>query len=200
VDQPLQQAALQGHLLADERILWTGRPDPNRLFGRADLYLVPFSLLWGGFAIFWEAGVLGFLGNSGNSSVTFFALWGIPFVMAGQYFIWGRLIYKRWDRRRTIYAVTTQRILILRGSSVQSMFLKALPAVKQSARSNGSGTLEFGNSPNGYGYWANSGMDWLNRRAGALCFYDIPDVAGVFRTIAEAGSHSRGGGSVLGAT
>src|SRR4051812_14861337 len=67
-------------LLRDERILWTGQPDPSRIFAPSDLFMVPFSLLWGGFALFWEAGVLGLAGfGSGRPAPTFFALWGIPF-------------------------------------------------------------------------------------------------------------------------
>src|SRR5262245_20313073 len=94
--------AIRRYLLPHERVAWTGRPDPKRIFARGDLYMVPFSLMWGGFSIFWEAGVLS-LGRPG-----FFALWGLPFVLIGQYFIWGRFIYKWWDRRRTAYAVTDQ--------------------------------------------------------------------------------------------
>ncbi len=192
VDQPAQQAALQRYLLDDERILWTGHPDPRRLVGPSDVWLIPFSLLWGGFAIFWEVGVLGFMGNASGAPLGFFVLWGVPFVLVGQYFIWGRFIYKRWDRLRTVYAVTSRRVLVLRGSSLQSMFLNALPALHQSARSDGSGTLEFGSAPYGFAYWANSGMEWFSRRAGPLAFYDIPDVVRVFRLIADASNPSRG--------
>ena len=33
-------------------------------------------------------------------------LWGIPFVVAGQYLIWGRFFYDAWLKRRTYYALT----------------------------------------------------------------------------------------------
>jgi hypothetical protein len=167
-----------------EKVLWTGRPDPSRLFGRGDAYLIPFSLMWGGFAIFWEASAIGF------GAPSLFALWGIPFVVVGQYFIWGRFVYKRWDRRRTVYAVTNQRVLIIRRRSLQSVFLNQLPVINQSARLDGSGSLEFGSSPGRYGYWANTGMDFFGSGIGVPAFYDIPDVALVYRLINEARSGS----------
>jgi hypothetical protein len=46
------------YLLDGERIRWSGQPDPSRLFGLADRVLIPFSVMWGGFALFWEAMVL----------------------------------------------------------------------------------------------------------------------------------------------
>ncbi len=192
MDQPGQQAALQPYLLADERILWTGRPDPRRLLGPSDIWLIPFSLMWGGFAIVWEVLALGFSNGPGGASVGLFALWGVPFVVVGQYFIWGRFIYKRWDRRRTTYAVTSRRILVLKGSHLQSLFLNSLPAVHQSVRADGSGTLEFGSAPYGYAFWANSGMEWFSRRAGTPAFYDIPDVVRVFRLIADSSNPAGG--------
>ena len=187
VEIPEAQARLQSYIQPGERILWTGGPDPRRLFGPKDLYLVPFSLMWGGFAIFWEGLVLWGLAR-GSGTLDFFALWGIPFVLVGQYFIWGRFFVKRWDRKRTVYAVTNQRVLILRGRSLQSMFLNQLPSINQSSRPDGSGSLEFGvnASPFGYGVWADTGMDFFNFGRGALAFHDIPDAAQVYRLISLA--------------
>ena len=184
-----REDSFQPYLLSGERILWNGSPDPGRLLTRADIFLIPFSLLWGGFAIFWEAAVV-LAGASHGGPPLFFVLWGIPFVVVGQYFIWGRFLYKRWDRRRTLYAVTNQRILVLRGkTNLQSMFLAQLPTLSQTARPDGSGTLEFSNPPFPYGFWGNTGLDWFNRRD-LLAFYDIPDVARVYRLIATARSTS----------
>jgi hypothetical protein len=143
--------------------------------------------MWGGFAIVWEGSVLFFAGNSGGPPI-FFVLWGIPFVVVGQFLIWGRFLAKRWDRARTIYALTDQRVLILKGRSLQSMYLVQLPGITQSSRADGSGSLEFGggSGPFGYGVWANTGMDFFSMGRGSFAFYDVQDVAQVFRLINQA--------------
>jgi hypothetical protein len=185
------QARLQPYLQGGETVLWTGRPDPRRLLSGKDIFLIPFSLLWGGFAIFWEASVLSF-GGGVNGPPIFFVLWGIPFVLVGQYIIWGRFLVKRRYRKQTVYAVTNQRVLILRGRSLQSIFLSQLPPIVQSSRADGTGSLEFGSagSPFGYGVWANTGMDVFNFGHPALAFYDIPDVTQVYGLITEARTRS----------
>ncbi len=84
------------------------------IFSKADLYLVPFSLFWGGFAIFWEIGV-----TTSSGAAPIGGLFGIPFVLIGLYLIVGRFFYKRWDRKRTTYAVTDTRALAIRGGGTQ---------------------------------------------------------------------------------
>jgi hypothetical protein len=185
VDDAGQQVQLQPYLQPGEKILWTGRPDPSRLIGRADAFLIPFSLMWGGGAVIWEGGV------ALTGAPLLFLLWGAPFVVVGQYFIWGRFLYKRWDRRRTVYALTNQRALILRGRSLQSVFLLQLPVIHQSARHDGSGSLEFGSTAwYGRGYWANTGMDLFAPGTATPAFYDIPDIARVDRLVNQARSGS----------
>jgi hypothetical protein len=192
VENAEAQARLQPHLQPSERILWTGKPDPNRLLGGKDVFLIPFSLLWGGFAIFWEGAVIWGSSSGPSGAPIFFLLWGVPFVLVGQYLIWGRFLVKRWDKGRTVYALTNQRVLVLRGRSLQSMFVNQLPSLDQSIRHDGSGTLEFGSSgpPLGYGVWANTGMDVFGFGRGALAFYDIPEVAQVYRLVNQARSGS----------
>jgi hypothetical protein len=45
---------IQPELLTGESVLWTGQPSTAVIFHKEDAMLVPFSLFWGGFAIFWE--------------------------------------------------------------------------------------------------------------------------------------------------
>ena len=178
----------QSDLLEDEKVVWAGQPDGRFHFSSGDVFLVPFSLLWGGFALFWEAGVLGLLGGKGPAP-WFFVLWGIPFVVVGQYFIWGRFLFKAYKNRRTFYGLTNQRALIIsttRSRQLHALFLNQLPNINKTTRRDGSGTLQFGFSPNwAAGAYANSGMDFFGGRYGpaAPAFYDIADVEGVYQLV-----------------
>ncbi len=51
---PEQALKFQPELMSGEVLLWTGRPNPGRVFHSDDWYAIPFSLLWGGFFVFWE--------------------------------------------------------------------------------------------------------------------------------------------------
>ncbi|HUA40131.1 MAG TPA: hypothetical protein VMA32_01080, partial [Streptosporangiaceae bacterium] len=99
---------LQQYLRPGERLLWSGRPDPTVWLTAADMFMIPFSILWGGFAIFWEIGV-----SSGGPN--FGTIWGIPFVALGLYMIFGRFFYKKYRKKRTCYGITDQRALVAIG-------------------------------------------------------------------------------------
>ena len=80
------QKEIQAAVGPSEVIQWAGRPRRGFLLRRRDWGLIPFSLLWGGFALFWEykAVTMG--------APLFFALFGGFFVIAGFYFIAGRFV------------------------------------------------------------------------------------------------------------
>ena len=184
--------AVERHLSSGERIEWVGRPDPAKHFTRGDVFLVPFSIMWGGFAIVWETLAIR------NGGGIFFALWGVPFIAVGLYFAFGRFIVKANRKRRTIYAVTNRRVLTIvrgrRGESVEAMYLRSIPSVSTSAASNGRGSVVFGLST--ASWYGNSGMELFTRGQTAdtgIGFYDIEDAPGVADLVerlrdAEAGS------------
>ena len=90
-----------------ETLLWEGRPS-RRLFilTRADIFLIPFSLFWGGFALFWN------LAAWGMGAPFFFRLFGMPFLLIGAYIMVGRFFIDQHIRKHTVYALTTKRAFI----------------------------------------------------------------------------------------
>src|SRR5439155_19204260 len=147
-------SALTPHLVYGERLLWVGRPDPEKRFAKIDLFAVPFSVMFGAFAVFWEASALA-------SGPAFFALWGVPFVAMGLYLIFGRFIYKARLKRRTVYAVTNRRVLKLvthsRGDTLDALFIDTIPAVNRDIGANGSGSVVFGGGSSWQAQLANTG-------------------------------------------
>jgi hypothetical protein len=186
---------LQPELSSGERILWTGQPSRKSVFGSQDWFMVPFSFLWGGFAIFWEAGVLGMFGFEGKRPVHpvswFMALWGVPFVLIGQYLIWGRFLYVAWKKKKIIYAVTDKRILVVNLAPrrrVVAAYLQQLPAIEKSLRANGIGTLTFGLTPMvaGWGRSTNN-FSWDGGLSASIpIFIDVEDADSVYRIVSDA--------------
>ena len=186
------EANFQGELLPEERVLWTGRPGQS-VFSPADWFLVPFSLVWGGFAIFWEATVLGVHTHGGHRPPAFFAVFGAFFVALGLYFMVGRFFYKAWCNKRTFYAVTNKRVIVVTEAGTRktrAAFIHQIPVTNKRIRADGSGTLSFGTS-NGLGgvasVYDNTGLDFLGAFYGTLppTFHSIPDADRVYRIVAE---------------
>jgi len=134
----------------NEEILWVGRPNPRKVIGPEDLYLIPFSLFWSGFAFFWEYMAITQTRSesSGDPSAWVFSLFGLPFILVGLYMLIGRFIYKSWKKSHTYYAVTTQRVIILQGRRVSTTRLDALPTLNMELNHDGSGDILLGNGPN----------------------------------------------------
>jgi hypothetical protein len=163
------------HLIGGEKVLWTGRPDPTKHFTRSDLYAIPFSLMWGGFAIFWMTMV-------SLEGDLFGMLWGTPFVLIGLYMIVGRFFAKAWIKKRTWYAITDKRAIEFRksarGERVNAALLRNIPAFNHERKNNGSGAIFFGNLSFGQIMYANTGLDFFGNQGSQriICFYDIDDI------------------------
>jgi hypothetical protein len=123
----------------------------------------------------------------GNPAGWIFLLWGIPFVVVGQYLIWGRFFYAAWKKSRILYALTQKRLLILDTvwkRSLQSTYIDQIPVIDKSLRADGIGTLRFGHLPLQTGRRSISGFDSLNTY-GVPVFVDIENAEAVYAQVAE---------------
>ena len=69
----------------------------------------------------------------------------IPFILIGQYFVWGRFVYDWWLKRRTYYGVTTRRIILVQEAwsrKISATYLEAIPLIEKDGV--GKGSLWFG--------------------------------------------------------
>lgn len=143
------------HLDSGESLKWAGVPRQGLLLRASDIYVVPFSLMWGGSAIYWEVGVIA------SGAPFFFMLFGIPFVLVGLYFTVGRFFVDARQRARTFYGLTDRRAVIVSGlisQSVNSIMLKSLSDVTLEEKRDRSGTITFGR-PNPMASWM-AGVHW----------------------------------------
>ena len=171
-----------GELASGERLLWSGQPRGGIRLTPADAFLIPFSLLWGGFAIFWEYRVFQ------TNAPFFFRLWGIPFVLMGLYLIVGRFFVDASRRSRTYYGLTDIRILIIAGSrsrSVTSLELGRLAQLGITEHSDRSGTISFGTYIGPMPGWVASSWPGTSKQLPPR-FEMIENVRTVYNSIREA--------------
>jgi hypothetical protein len=166
----------------DEHLLWSGQPKTGVRLRPADLLMVPFSLMWGGFAIFWEWSVV----TSG--APLFFMLWGIPFVLTGLYLIVGRFFWDAYRRSQTYYGLTNQRVFIVMkgvGGTIKSLPLRTLTDVTLAASRDGSGSIQFGSGHTGSPGWA-AGSGWPGMQAAAPAFEMLENARSTYDLVRQA--------------
>ena len=167
---------LSSYLNPDETILWRGKPGKGHLLTKSDVFMIPFSLMWGGFAVFWEASVLA------QGAPLLFKLWGIPFVLVGLYLIVGRFFHKSLLRKRTEYVVTDRRILRRCGKRVDILNKNSLPPMQTTVNADGSGSIVFGAPAAGLEGLAVRSSFWPGR-SGEFTMDTIPEISRVLRAI-----------------
>ena len=91
----------------DETILWQGHPPTKLLlFSKPDVFLVPFSLVWAGFAV--PGSISTFLWPKSLVELPFALL----FLVASIYFSIGRFFISQRMRKKTVYCVSNKRAFI----------------------------------------------------------------------------------------
>lgn len=166
-------------LLSGEKIVWQGRPYAGLVFRPIEAFLIPFSLAWAGFAVFWNANVWA------TDADLSFKLFGLPFLIAGLYVTVGRFLIDMRIRQSTTYFVTNKRVLISRGaggSRLKSLDIKRLPTLEFDERPDGSGTIRFGAS-GGWFSGANNFGIWQPTFDPAPQFIRVPQVRSLYELI-----------------
>ncbi len=170
---------IRAGLLPGEHLLWTGRPDPRLLLTAADAFIVLFSVLWCGFAIFWTVG-------ASRSAGPGFASFGLIFVAVGLYFVFGRFIYKTLRKRVTVYGVTDQRVLVATGrNSISHIPIRGQPMTTRRQKRHVS--VVIGAAPRlQQAAYANTGLDFWARDVGSIGLWDVSDVEPLLAALQRA--------------
>ena len=190
---------------AGESLLWSGQPRKGIVFRGSDIFMIPFSITWGGFAIFFAASVLFPTRDDAGSPVFVGVLFAIPFVLIGLYMMFGRFIVDAIQREHSCYGVTDHRAIIVTGLAdrrpapdvgvvtalvatfsprkVKSLDLRTMSDVSMTERSGGSGTIMFG-PQNPYQHLA--GMGWPGIGITTPGFDMVEQVKSVYALIRDA--------------
>ena len=167
------------YLTNGEYVLWRGKPDKGHYLSKSDLYLIPFSFLWCGFACFWEFSVIRDQGG-------FFALFGIPFVIVGLYISIGRFFHMAWLRKRTYYVITNLKVIRLQHKKVDMLMGNNLPPVSVEIYKNGNGTIRFRQMTQ-YPY-KRGAIQIYGMEKGLCTLENIPDVVRVQQYLTQIAS------------
>ncbi len=186
---------VRGMLQPGETLLWSGRPGKVRVFGKEDVILIPFSLVWCGFLAF---SVWSTWSESGGNLIAgiFPKLFLIPFVVAGLWLLVGRFVVKVVSAKKECYALTSQRIIIQKGKTTRSLELTDLPPMSVTQRSDGSGDILFGDAFRRYNYTNGSRIGFSWNTGGSYQttlteFRAISDVSRVEYRIRQAADRAR---------
>ncbi|EYF00738.1 Hypothetical protein CAP_0306 [Chondromyces apiculatus DSM 436] len=169
---------MEQELGPDEQLLWAGRPSRGVRFSLADAYLIAFGLVWGVFAVIWEAMLLLFHGPF------WFHFVGIPCGIFAVHLLVGRFVVDVLRRARTLYALTDRRAIVIEGGAggrVVSVALGERLPMELREGFFGWGTIRFGVGPG-----ALQGLSWPGLQGlEPPSFVGIRNVRAVFDLAAE---------------
>ena len=131
----------------------------------------------------WECGALRALVRGVRIGSS--AFWGLPFLIAGVYFVIGRFIHDAALRKTVVYAVTDQRVLMMGGlvsTRFSSLDIRRLPKLELTEHRDGTGTIDFegGDSMR----WSGGGFDeWTPALGRSKRFFRISNAREAYQII-----------------
>ena len=171
---PSTQTLFQNEMLKDEKIVWSGQPKQGFVLTGGDIFAILIGLFFLSIGGFFEHLAI-------QSFDLFQMIFMLPFILVGLYVVFWNTIYKNYQKKRTYYAVTNQRVLILINSSnkkVDSKLISQIPVLNKTIKKDGSGTIQFDNK----GYKDTGGNSY---RIEVFSFDNIKDVDTVYRMISD---------------
>jgi hypothetical protein len=174
---------LRPELVRDERLLWSGMPQQGLRWRAGDWFAVPVTLFWFYLVLF---GIFQH-GSQTSRPPLYLMPEGIPVMFFGFYMLVGRFFADWYQRTRTYYGLTDQRVIILDGlfnRQVKSLTLATLSDISLSERSNGSGTITFGPGTSATSWFGRS--SWRGNSQQVPAFDMIEGVRKVYALTREA--------------
>lgn len=176
--------ALRSLLDNSERLLWAGRPKQGVVFHGVDIFLIPFSLVWtGGVLLAFTASIFS---DNGTNTLVSIVIFGLMFAI-GLYFVAGRFWFDSRRRKKTIYGVTNERVMIQSGvfrRRLKSLNLRTLSDITLDEKRNGEGTLFLG-PQSASDVWHRS-FSWPGASYSTPTFEGIHDAKQVFDILRQA--------------
>lgn len=174
-----QQQKIRSELKPGESVLWAGQPNSLE-YMKSSMGAFLFFIPWTAFSIFWVAAASGFkIPDLSNAGFAFFPLFGLPFVLIG---FWGLSspLREKIKAKNVIYAITTQRVIIIEGSkslAYKSYYPHQLKNIERIQKINNYGTIYFQQEP-----YTDSDGDKRYKKIG---FIGIPNVRSIENQIIE---------------
>jgi hypothetical protein len=133
---PLPELVVR-QLRAGERVLWAGRPSAARLVRIIDLPALGFGALWTTIVL------TAMLAATRAESPLMVKVFFFVFLLIGISTAFGGIVTRGIRLRRTVYAVTDQRLLTLTGETLQANDVRHITETRVTVRPDGSGDLFF---------------------------------------------------------
>ena len=160
-------------LAGGEQLLWSGQPQQGLILRRSDALFIPLSLLLCGLAFWLEGWIVSLLwqvltlGEGSNLGLVimavlfFLALLCLPLALLGVFLLAGRFFFDRFRRRKTFYALTNLRVIILSTilkRRVRSIALDKKISARLALHSGGRGSIFL--NVDAFLWWVLVGPPW----------------------------------------
>jgi hypothetical protein len=133
------------------------------------------------FSVYWVHGAWSQTASANSAQSSIFPLFGVPFVLVGFYTFVGHFFWHALCRQYTEYAVTNRRVIVRSGilsKTTRSIEYRKIPTLTLTERSDGSGTIQFGETK---AVNAGEGVSYVATKIEA-----VPDVRSVYNIIRKA--------------